>query len=100
MLTSLQKILESSHSTKLSIIEKYFLIEILQKPIKNYYQLIRLKGEVKKKEEVLEVEALMVETRQLFGHLFVKEGVKNQELEIDDLLHFQNSLKIMKIELV
>ena len=42
----------------------------------------------------------MMETRQMFEHLFSKEKVQNQDLQIGELLEFQKSLKDMKGEFI
>lgn len=51
---------------KLSIIQKYFIVEFENKPIKAYHHLVKLYQEKLSFEEKLEVEALINETREIF----------------------------------
>ena len=64
---------ESSVSANiLKIIENYFLIELERKPMKTYYQLMKIKKDQLKREETLEVENLIHETRDNFKQLFLR----------------------------
>lgn len=76
---------QSSESTakKLKIIENYFLVEIEKKPFKGYYQLVKLFSNSLTKSETLEIETLMMETRDRFKMIFMKEKVRNSNLQLE-----------------
>lgn len=57
---------------KLKIIENYFLIEMERKPMKTYYQLMKVERKKLNLEEKLEIENLIFETRENFKQLFIR----------------------------
>lgn len=76
---------QSVKNNKSKIIENYFLIELEKKPLKTYFQLIKLIVSTLNSEETLEVENLILETRDNFKQLFLKEKVENNDLQIEPL---------------
>jgi hypothetical protein len=66
---------------KITIMNIYQYIELAKKPLKAYYELMKLKAEGKKSSDLsVELTELTIETRECFDQLFLKHKVKNQKL--------------------
>ena len=60
------------------IMSIYLFIEIAKKPLKAYYEIMRLKQEKINSDTDLELEYLIKETRECFDQVFLKNKAKNQ----------------------
>ncbi len=78
-----------SKEMKLKIMTIYMYIEILRKPLKAYYELMRLKSEQKSDSFDIELADLTIETRECFDQLFLKNKLKNQKFELNKVIEFE-----------
>ena len=72
---------------RLKVVITYLLIQVAKKPLKGYYQLIKLKKEKTDMKLRLEIDDLVSVSRECFDQIFYKNKVQNQQLNLLKVIH-------------
>ena len=83
---------QNNKEIRLKIMNICLFNEIAKKPLKAFYELMRLKREKVDLRTKMDIECLVLETRECFDQIFKKNKVQNQELELLKVILYEETM--------
>ena len=87
---------QNQKGVSLKVTAIYLFVEIAQKPLKAYYEIMRLKREKNTVADSIDLECLIDETRECFDQIFLKNNVKNNNLTLLKVIEFEDSIQSLE----
>lgn len=84
---------EQEKSVDIRIMGIYLNIEITDKPLKAYFEIIKMKSEEISVTNFIDLQVLIMETRQCFSKIFLINKIQNSGLPLMKIIRFEELIE-------